>query len=136
MPATARASAAATGWNRASLPASAAIGTKRADGSTAELLDRLLTLSGEISTLSAAYDSARRARAEAFDGVDVEGLRTLAEGAQPPPRPASEVDREIQFYSKKIESLTEVERTNERDKAALEAQTPEPVRAARKDDCR
>ena len=57
--------------------------------------------------------------------MDVEGLRTLAEGAQPPPRPASEVDREIQFYSKKIESLTEVERTNERDKAALEAQTPD-----------
>lgn len=98
---------------------------EKSDGSTAELLDRLLTLSGEISTLSAAYDSARRARAEAFDGVDVEGLRTLAEGAQPPPRPASEVDREIQFYSKKIESLTEVERTNERDKAALEAQTPD-----------
>lgn len=98
---------------------------EKSDGSTAELLDRLLTLSGEISTLSAAYDSARRARAEAFDGVDVEGLRTLAEGAQPPPRPASEVDREIQVYSKKIESLTEVERTNERDKAALEAQTPD-----------
>ena len=99
--------------------------SEKDDGSTAELLDRLLNLSGEISALSAAYESARRARTEAFDGVDVEGLRTLAEGAQPPPRPAADVDREIRFHTQKIDSLNEIVRRAEREKAALEAQSPD-----------
>ena len=99
--------------------------SEKDDGSTAELLDRLLNLSGEISALSAAYESARRARTEAFDGVDVEGLRTLAEGAQPPLRPAADVDREIRFHTQKIDSLNEIVRRAEREKAALEAQSPD-----------
>ena len=95
--------------------------SEKDDGSTAELLDRLLNLSGEISALSAAYESARRARTEAFDGVDVEGLRTLAEGAQPPPRPAADVDREIRFHTQKIDSLNEIVRRAEREKARRRA---------------
>lgn len=41
------------------------------------------------------------------------------------PRPAADVDREIRFHTQKIDSLNEIVRRAEREKAALEAQSPD-----------
>ena len=73
------------------------------------------------------YESRRRTRESMFEGVDIDALAKRAEGAVPPERTVSEVERELNFNTQKQKLLEERKQELEKEKARLESGAADPA---------
>ncbi len=89
----------------------AASGLETPDLSNAEALrtdlQERITACDERDRRKAAWESAENASRIASEGVDLDALATLAEGAVPPARPRAEVEQEAAFLRQQQRLLTE-----------------------------
>lgn len=93
----------------------------------ADMLERILALSTESGERLAVWRTKKELLDTATEGVDVESLRAEAEGATKPERDRATVDRELSFYSKQSEQLSELNRRDELTVATLEAKFGDPA---------
>ena len=90
-------------------------------------IDLLLERSENAKKLLSEYESRRRTRESMFEGVDIDGLAKRAEGAVPPERTVSEVERELNFNTQKQKLLEEKKQELEKEKARLESGAADPA---------
>lgn len=90
-------------------------------------IDLLLERSENAKKLLSEYESRRRTRESMFEGVDIDALAKRAEGAVPPERTVSEVERELNFNTQKQKLLEEKKQELEKEKARLESGAADPA---------
>ena len=90
-------------------------------------IDLLLERSENAKKLLSEYESRRRTRESMFEGVDIDALAKRAEGAVPPERTVSEVERELNFNTQKQKLLEERKQELEKEKARLESGAADPA---------
>ena len=90
-------------------------------------IDLLLERSENAKKLLSEYESRRRTRESMFEGVDIDALAKRAEGAVPPERTVSEVERELNFNTQKQKLLEEKKQELEKEKARLESAAADPA---------
>lgn len=90
-------------------------------------IDLLLERSENAKKLLSEYESRRRTRESMFEGVDIDALAKRAEGAVPPERSVSEVERELNFNTQKQKLLEEKKQELEKEKARLESGAADPA---------
>ena len=90
-------------------------------------IDLLLERSENAKKLLSEYESRRRTRESMFEGVDIDAPAKRAEGAVPPERTVSEVERELNFNTQKQKLLEEKKQELEKEKARLESAAADPA---------
>ena len=90
-------------------------------------IDLLLERSENAKKLLSEYETRRRTRESMFEGVDIDALAKRAEGAVPPERTVSEVERELNFNTQKQKLLEEKKQELEKEKARLESGAADPA---------
>lgn len=92
-----------------------------------EQIRRLMQACMQLQAKRAAWESAASSYRLATEGMDLNALRTLADGATPAVRTRAEAERENSFLRQQRQGLEEKERRLETDIAAAEARAADPA---------
>lgn len=93
------------------------------DDNYSKQIEYILSVSSESGEKLAVWRAKKEEYDNVADGIDLEALAKEASGAEEPARDKSTVDTEINFYTKQIAQLVELNRRDELESATLEGKS-------------